>query len=153
VPDLDRRAEVHDLVVAFYREIVFDDVLAPVFTEVAEVDWAEHIPKLIDYWCRVLLDEIGYRGSLLAAHRHVHDQVPFEPVHFERWLRLWNQSIDRRWSGPKAEQAKAHAAHLGGVIARHISGATAPTTSRPTVAPASDDRAATRAARPVSRER
>ena len=41
--DLARRADIHDLVVAFYREIVFDDLLAPVFDEVADVDWAVHI--------------------------------------------------------------------------------------------------------------
>ena len=51
--DLDSRAAIHDLVVGFYREIVFDDLLEPVFGEVAEVDWAEHIPRLIAYWQRV----------------------------------------------------------------------------------------------------
>lgn len=48
--DLDTRPQIHDLVVRFYREIVFDDLLGPVFDEVAEVDWSTHIPKLIDYW-------------------------------------------------------------------------------------------------------
>jgi hemoglobin len=67
--DIETRSDVHDLVVAFYREIVFDDLLAPVFGEVAEVDWAMHIPKLIDYWCRVLLGQAGYSGAILAAHR------------------------------------------------------------------------------------
>ena len=36
--DLDRRADIHWLVVAFYREVVFDDVLGPVFEEVAETE-------------------------------------------------------------------------------------------------------------------
>ena len=67
------RTEIHDLVVGFYREIVFDELLEPVFGEVAEVDWAIHIPKLIDYWCRVLLRQPGYEGSILEAHQHVHD--------------------------------------------------------------------------------
>ncbi len=52
--DLNSRGQVHDLVVGFYRELVMDDLLATIFEEVAEVDWAEHIPRLIDYWCRVL---------------------------------------------------------------------------------------------------
>ena len=56
LPDLDRRSRIHDLVIAFYREIVFDELLGPVFTEVAETDWSTHIPKLIDFWCRMLLD-------------------------------------------------------------------------------------------------
>ncbi len=46
--DLVSRSDVHDLVVEFYREVVFDEVLEPVFGEVAEVDWAAHIPRLVD---------------------------------------------------------------------------------------------------------
>mgnify|MGYP000346625624 CR=1 FL=1 len=40
MPDLDSRSAIHDLVVRFYREVVFDDLLGPVFGEVAEVDTA-----------------------------------------------------------------------------------------------------------------
>jgi hemoglobin len=118
--DLDRRSEVHDLVVAFYREVVFDDLLAPVFGEVAEVDWADHIPKLIDYWCRVLLDEPGYDGAVLAAHRHVHALDPLRVEHFDRWYAVWVASIDARWAGPVAERAKRHAARIGGSLARRL---------------------------------
>jgi hemoglobin len=120
--DLDARAEIHDLVVAFYREVVFDDVLAPVFGEVAEVDWAAHIPKLIDYWCRVLLGEPGYEGAILSAHRHVHDIEPFRLEHFDRWFSLWVETIDQRWHGPMAESAIAHAARIGAVLARRLLG-------------------------------
>lgn len=120
--DLDTRSQIHDLVVAFYREVVFDEVLEPVFGEVAEVDWAVHIPKLIDYWCRVLLREPGYQGRILEAHRHVHDIEAFRLEHFDRWYALWEASIDARWHGPVAERAKAHAAHIGGTIAKQLLG-------------------------------
>jgi hemoglobin len=113
---------VHDLVVAFYREVVFDDLLAPVFTETAEVDWSVHIPRLIDYWCRVLLGEPGYVGALLASHQHVHDVEPLRPEHFDRWLALWNDCIDQRWAGSNADRAKAHASRIGRVIAGRLGG-------------------------------
>lgn len=118
--DLAGRADVHDLVVGFYREVVFDDVLAPVFGEVAEVDWAVHIPKLIDYWCRVLFGEPGYVGAILSAHRHVHQLEPLRLEHFERWYALWTTSVDARWSGPVADEAKRHAAHMGATLARRL---------------------------------
>lgn len=121
--DLDDRAQVHDLVVGFYRELVFDDLLAPVFDEVAEVDWTLHIPKLIDYWCRVLLDEPGYDGFLLGAHREVHDREAFRAEHFDRWYALWVESIDARWEGPIAETAKRHAAKMAGILSRQLAGA------------------------------
>jgi hemoglobin len=118
--DLARRADIHDLVVAFYREIVFDDLLAPVFDEVADVDWAVHIPKLIDYWCRVLLGEPGYRGAIMASHRHVHDLGAFRAEHFDRWYELWVRSIDATWQGPVAENAKRHAARIGASLTRQL---------------------------------
>jgi hemoglobin len=121
-PDITRRADVHDLVVAFYREVVFDELLEPVFGEVAEVDWAVHIPKLIDYWCRVLLGQPGYAGALLASHAHVHDLAPLQVEHFDRWFALWVASVDGCWQGPIAELAVSHAAQIGGVIARRLLG-------------------------------
>src|SRR5699024_7916723 len=79
--DLTTRTDVHDLVTTFYREIVFDDLLAPVFGEVAEVQWAEHIPKLIDYWCWILFGTSGYRGAVTKTHRHLHSLEPLRPEH------------------------------------------------------------------------
>ena len=134
--DLARRTDIHNLVVAFYREVVFDELLEPVFGEVAEVDWAAHIPKLIDYWCRVLLSEPGYRGALVAAHRHVHELQAFELEHFDRWYELWVRSIDACHAGPNAERAKSHAARIGASLARQLLNTT---WVPPTVAPIRPD--------------
>lgn len=120
--DLDTRAQIHDLVVDFYREIALDELLGPVFGEVAEVDWAVHIPRLIDYWCGVLLREAGYDGYILSAHQHVHGLQPLESSLFDRWYSLFSASVDARWSGPIATRAKAHAAHMAQVLASRVSG-------------------------------
>jgi hemoglobin len=122
VPDLDDRATIHDLVVHFYREVAFDDLLGPVFGEVAEVDWAEHIPRLIGYWCRVLLGDPSYDGRILTAHERVDAQQPFDAELFDRWYRLFVESVDSTWSGPQAERAKHHAGHMAGVISRRLTG-------------------------------
>lgn len=120
LPDCSSRSSIHDLVVGFYRELVMDDLLAPVFEEVAEVEWARHIPLLIDYWCRILLGHDSYQGTILAAHRRVHDQEPLRVEHFDRWYTLWVQTIDERWSGPYAEKAKQHAAKIGATLAHRL---------------------------------
>ena len=120
--DLDSRSEIHDLVIDFYREIVFDPVLGPVFEEVAEVDWAAHIPRLIDYWARVLLRDPSYDGYILKPHQHVHALQAFEPEYFDRWYALFAASVDGRWRGPFADTAKDHAARMAGTLARRILG-------------------------------
>ncbi len=118
--DLSTRTDVHDLVVDFYREIVNDDELGYVFVDVAEVDWTLHIPKLIDYWCRVLLGQPGYDGYILAAHQYVHGIEPIPPHLFDRWYLMWLDSVDRGWEGPIADKAKTHAAKTMKMLAHRL---------------------------------
>ena len=120
--DLSSRAAIHDLVVDFYREVVFDDLLGPVFGEVAEVDWSIHIPKLVDYWSRILLDEPGPATSIVGVHRALHQSEPMTSEHCDRWWGLWCASIDSRWSGPYADRARRHAAALMSGMAKHVFG-------------------------------
>jgi hemoglobin len=119
-PDLDSRSRIHNAVVSFYRELVMDDLLGPVFEEVAEVDWSLHIPLLIDYWCRVLLGHKTYQGAILVAHRHVHELQALTADHFDQWYELWVMTIDQEWAGPSADKAKAHAARIATSLARQL---------------------------------
>jgi len=119
-PDLDSRSQIHNAVVSFYRELVMDDLLGPVFEEVAEVDWRVHIPLLIDYWCRVLLGHQTYQGAILVAHRHVHELQALNADHFDRWYGLWVMTIEQEWAGPMADKAKAHAAKIATSLARQL---------------------------------
>ena len=120
--DLDSRTAIHDLVVDFYREVALDDLLGPIFGEVAEVDWPTHIPKLIDFWCRVLLGEPGYDGFVLGSHQAVHELEPLRPEHFDRWYELFADAVDAGWSGPGATAAKEHAVRIATTLARRILG-------------------------------
>ena len=121
-PDLTSRTQVNDLVIAFYREIMFDDLLGPVFEEVAEVDWPEHILNLIDYWCWILHGTKGFRGSVTRTHRHLHALEPIETEHCDRWISLWRSCIDERFTGPLADKAVSHAETLMAGMAKHVFG-------------------------------
>ena len=121
-PDLIGRSEVHDLVVDFYREVVFDDLLEPIFGEVAEVDWAEHIPTLVDYWCRILHGTATSPFAVMATHRHLHSIRALRAEHCDRWYELWVECVEARWSGPSAEHAVHHAAALMSGMARRLFG-------------------------------
>ena len=118
--DLTTRTDVHDLVVDFYRAIVNDEELGHIFVEVAEVDWSGHIPKLIDYWCRVLLGQPGYDGYILAAHQYVNEIEEIPSHMFNRWYLMWVDSVDRGWEGPIAEKAKSHAARTMKMLAHRL---------------------------------
>ncbi len=103
--DLDSYAEIAEMVRRFYADVAQDDLLGPMFNEVARVDWSEHLPKLTAFWCRALLGEPGYQGNPFRAHALVHAQRAFTAAHFERWLSLFYDTVVLGWTGPNARQA------------------------------------------------
>lgn len=119
--DIESRADVEDLVRAFYRDVAMDDLLGPVFAAAA-VDWSVHVPKLVDFWAWQLLAEPGYEGSPLHAHQPVHARTPFTDAHYARWLELFEATIDERFAGPRAELARSRARRMAGALQRLLRG-------------------------------
>lgn len=108
----------------FYQDVAQDDLLGPMFNDVAQVDWAEHLPKLTAFWCRALLGIPGYQGNPFMAHRLVHEQVPFTEAHFLRWLELFHETLDDGWSGPNVDRAKELAGNVARVHQHQLVGGT-----------------------------
>lgn len=106
----------------FYFDVAQDDLLGPMFNDVARVDWGVHVPKLVDYWCRTLLAEPGYSGNPYTAHREVHAKRAFTAAQFERWLDLFHETVDLGWSGPYAERAKAFARKVAAIHSKQLIG-------------------------------
>jgi hemoglobin len=98
-----------------------DDVLGPVF-HAAGVDWSEHVPKLTDFWAWALLGEPGYEGTPLRAHESIHARVPFRDVHYERWLDLFETTVDELFAGPNAQAAKRRARTFARALRRLLDG-------------------------------
>jgi hemoglobin len=120
--DLDDEWEIEELVRRFYADVAQDDLLGPMFNDVARVDWSEHLPKLTAFWCRALLSMPGYEGNPYRAHQLIHARRPFTRAHFERWLDLFHETLDLGWAGPKAEQAKALARKVAVVHSKQLTG-------------------------------
>src|SRR5690606_39524850 len=95
--DLDTPGEIAEMVRRFYADVAMDDLLGPMFEDVARVDWSEHLPKLTAFWCRALLGLPGYTGNPFRAPLEVHRQEPFTPAHFERWLSLFRDTVELGW--------------------------------------------------------
>jgi hemoglobin len=120
-PDLDTREQIATLVRRFYADVAQDDLLGPMFNDVARVDWPEHLEKLTDFWCRVLLHHPGYVGNPLRKHEAVHRACAFSPAHFDRWLSLFRDAL-ASWSGPRARQAAEFAERVARVHSTRLLG-------------------------------
>ena len=95
------RAGVRDLVDQFYGKVRDDDVLGPVFYLALGSDWDEHLDKLTEFWSTVVLGTRGFRGNVYGTHMALQD---IEPEHFERWLELFEQTVNELFLADDAEQ-------------------------------------------------
>jgi hemoglobin len=120
VADLTSPADVVRLVDAFYSRVRQDALLATIFDDVAQVDWAVHLPKMYAFWESVLFGEAGFKGNPLAVHRALAFRTPLAPGQFRRWLDLFGESVDSLFSGPLADAAKVRAARIADVMQFHI---------------------------------
>jgi hemoglobin len=121
-PDLASRSEIIRLVDAFYDRVREDDLLGPIFNDVARVDWTAHLPRMYDFWESVLFGEAVFKGNPLAVHIGLADRTPLTSVHFERWLAIFGATVDELFEGPVANEAKARAARIAQVLQYHTDG-------------------------------
>jgi len=113
--DLDTPDQVAEMVRRFYQDVAQDDLLGPMFNDVAQVDWSEHLPKLTAFWSRALLGIEGYSGNPFRAHALINARSPFTVAHFERWLQLFADTVELGWTGPNADRALALARNVARV--------------------------------------
>ena len=106
----------------FYQDVAQDDLLGPIFNDVAAVDWNEHLPKLTAFWCRALLGMAGYEGNPYREHSLINDRHPFTQAHFDRWLELFHDTIELGWTGPNVDRALALAHNVAAVHGRQLIG-------------------------------
>lgn len=107
--DIETAADVQHLVDSFYSRVRRDDVLAPVFNTIIGDDWSHHMPILYGFWEMVLLGTGGYTGQVIAKHIAVHQRLPLSEAHFSRWLRLWEETLNESFAGPRADEARKRA--------------------------------------------
>lgn len=111
-PDIQSEADVKLLVDTFYLKVNQDDMLAPVFNNFAGVDWSRHLPIMYDFWSGILLGTSRYRGRPFPKHM----PLPIDVTHFQRWLALFNATVDELFAGPKANEAKMRALNIASVF-------------------------------------
>jgi hemoglobin len=120
--DLACREDVAALLNDFYGRAFRDELLGPVFVDVAHMDLAAHLPVVCDFWETVLFHTGSYRRNALHPHQRLHARAHLGPAHFDRWLALWYATVDDRYTGPKAELAKVQATRIAGAMSRRITG-------------------------------
>ncbi|HMS52273.1 MAG: group III truncated hemoglobin [Sphingobacteriales bacterium] len=100
--DIKGLSDIKQMVDTFYGKIRQDDKLADIFNNVIQNRWPQHLEKMYRFWQTVLLEEHTYFGSPFIPHA----KLPVDANHFERWLQLFNETVDTLFEGEKANRAK-----------------------------------------------
>ncbi len=100
--DIQNITDVKLLVDTFYGKIREDQLLKDIFNNKIEDRWPQHLAKMYSFWQTVLLDEHTYYGSPFVPHA----KLPVDLEHFDKWLLLFNTTVDDLFEGEKAERAK-----------------------------------------------
>jgi hemoglobin len=111
--DIETLEDIRLLVDGFYGKVREDELLGPVFEEKLAGHWDRHLEKMYRFWQTVLLDEgQTYFGNPFMKHA----PLPIYQPHFDRWLLLWDQTLNAHFQGPRAEDAINRARNMAYVF-------------------------------------
>ncbi len=118
--DISSKQDIKLLVDSFYKKIIPDPNMGFIFTDVAKISWDVHIINMYSFWNTVLLGEDSYKGNPMIKHLELNDKVPLTNEHFNRWLQLWEETINENFNGEKANEAVIRAKNIAAAVESKI---------------------------------
>ncbi|MEO8795358.1 MAG: group III truncated hemoglobin, partial [Daejeonella sp.] len=93
--DVLTETDVELLVNTFYDKVKKDELLNPVFSPVIKDNWPAHLKKMTEFWSTLLLYTKKYKDDPMPKHL----PLKINKEHFDRWLELFNKTIDELFEG------------------------------------------------------
>lgn len=103
---IHNRNDVKELVDGFYRKVLEDAMLGPIFRETFDFKRDEHMTRMYDFWDSVLFGTALYRGNPILKHIELNKKKKLDDDLFDRWIELWELNIDENFQGAIAGLAK-----------------------------------------------
>lgn len=118
--DIENMQDIELLVNSFYDKVKQDDLIGPIFNDVARVNWEKHLPIMYDFWENILFATGRYSGNPMVSHARLHEKFPLNEEHFERWTEIFLETVDLHFEGQKAELAKLRASSIAVHMFRRV---------------------------------
>ncbi|MGY4386157.1 hemoglobin [Pedobacter sp. UYP24] len=113
--DITEKADILLLVENFYRSALNDEFIGPIFIK-ADFNLETHIPIMVSFWQGILLNEHSYHGNPMIKHIELNKVVPLKGEHFDRWLQIWKETVDKNFKGMVANNAIKRADNIAHVM-------------------------------------
>ncbi len=114
--DINTRPDIELLMNTFYSRLLADENINYIFTEVAKIDMQTHMPILADFWESILLNKNIYYNSTMKIHMDLNEKAPLTKIHFDTWLKHFNNTVDELFQGDIALLAKQRATSIATVM-------------------------------------
>ena len=124
--DIRTRSDLEKLLYNFYEVATEDEMIGHHFDD---LDWEAHLPVFVDFWEKTLFDKPGYFGNPLSVHQEVHAKSKLTEEQFQRWLKIFRETVDRLFEGSNAENAKSKAAVIAKSLNQRLNKDQSPYTS------------------------
>lgn len=118
--DIENRADIQKLVTNFYERLLVEEEFKHIFLEVAEIEVLEHLDIIIDFWESVLFRVGKYKRNTLEKHLDLNQKYRLNETHFNKWLKIFNETVDELFEGEKAKAAKDRALSIASIIKMKI---------------------------------
>ena len=115
-PDIKGLEDVVLFVNEFYYKVQRDDLIGPIFNGVIK-DWTPHLERMYQFWNAALFSVPGFKGNPFAKHA----PLAINQDHFDRWLVLFNETIDANFEGDMAVDTKERAALMAALFRSKLS--------------------------------
>ena len=116
--DITDAKDIRFFVNEFYDRIRADELLGDIFNQEIGDRWPVHLEKMNRFWQSLLFGEKTYNGKPFPSHIG----LPIEKIHFERWVKLFQEVINEHFSGPVAEEAILRATSIAGIFQIKLEG-------------------------------
>jgi hemoglobin len=114
--DLSTEADVRLMVDSFYGKVREDELLGPIFNGIIGERWPAHLETMYRFWNTVLLESQAYSGRPFTPHA----TLPVDVTHFNRWLTIFGETVDKHFVGEKASEAKWRGEKMAGLFLSKI---------------------------------
>jgi len=104
--DIETREDLEFLLDEFYKIAPNDAEIGHHFKD---TDLKTHLPIIVSFWEKALFGKQVYFGNPVTVHQMLHSKSPLTLSDFQRWLEIFKNTIDKFFTGKKAETAKLQA--------------------------------------------
>lgn len=112
--DTITKKNIRRMIDQFYSQVLKDELLSSFFIqklgdEMISDKWLAHLKLLTDFWASVILEDTNYKGQPIKPHIQMKD---LKRESFERWVKVFFESVDKYYTKESADIFKAHAKEI-----------------------------------------